>query len=235
MHDTAPLAPGDSLAASFPHLEEVGRDAIEALAHPRLIKTHLPRELTPFDSAARYVYVARNPFDCAVSFYHHTRGFPQHYDFAAGTFDEFFECFICGEVDFGDYFDNLLSWRASAGAANVMFVTYEDLKADTASAVLAIGEFLGTPAAECARDSAKLARVVAASSFASMRKDQRRWSSARPAGMPAFVRKGTVGDWRNMFTAAQTKRLLARFEARTAGTAAAGLWPNILEAARRTR
>lgn len=233
MHDGEPLAPGDSLAASFPHLEEVGRDAIEALPAPRLIKTHLPRGLTPFSSVARYLYVARNPFDCAVSFYHHTRGFPQHYDFADGTFAAFFECFIRGEVDFGDYFDNLLPWHASAGTGNVMFVTYEVLRADPETAVRAIGEFLGAPAAGCARDSAKLARVVAASSFASMRKDQRRWSSERPAGMPEFVRKGAVGDWRNVFTAAQTERLLARFEARTAGTPAADLWPEILEAARR--
>jgi hypothetical protein len=235
MHDGEPLAPGSSLAAAFPHLEEVGREAIETLPARRLIKTHLPRELTPLSAAARYIYVARNPFDCAVSFYHHTRGFPQHYDFADGTFDDFFECFIRGEVDFGDYFDNLLSWHAAVGVDNVLFVTYEDLKTDPEAAVRAIGEFLGSPAAECARNPAALARVLAASSFAGMRKDQSRWSSERPAGMPEFVRKGAVGDWRSTFAPAQARRLLARFEARTAGTAAADLWPEILEAARSAR
>ena len=52
-----------------------------------MIKTHLPFAMTPWHDEALYVYVARNPFDCAVSFYHHTRGFPQHYRFADGTFD----------------------------------------------------------------------------------------------------------------------------------------------------
>ena len=34
-----------------------------------------------------------------------------------------------------------------------------------------------------------------------MQRDQERWSSRRPADMPAFVRKGVVGDWRSHFTA----------------------------------
>ena len=230
-----PLAPGESLGSVFPHLEEVGSEALAAMPAPHLIKTHLPRELTPFSSAARYLYVARNPFDCVVSFYHHTRGFPRHYDFAAGTFADFFECFIHGEVDFGDYFDHLVSWHALAGASNVRFLTYEQMRADTHSAVRAIGEFLGSPAAECVGDTAQVERVLAASSFASMRKDQQRWSSERPADMPEFIRSGAVGDWRTMLTAQQAARLLARFTERTAGTPAASLWPDIMETARRAR
>lgn len=29
-----------------------------------------------------------------------------------GTFDEFFELFISGNTDYGDYFDHLLGWYA---------------------------------------------------------------------------------------------------------------------------
>jgi hypothetical protein len=232
-HAGAPLSRGESLAASFPHLEEVGREVVDALPAPRLIKTHLPREMTPFDAAARYIYVARNPFDCAVSFYHHTRGFPQHYDFVEGSFADFFECFIAGEVDFGDYFDNLLSWHRGIGTKNFMFLTYEQVKADTRSAVLAIGEFLGSAAAACVRDAAMLERVLMESSFERMRTDQRRWSSERPVGMPEFVRSGTVGDWRGLFTSEQIARLAARFDARTRGTNARDLWPDIMDRARR--
>ena len=75
LNDGLPIAAETSLTEIFPHLEEVGREYVAALPKPRLIKTHLSLSMTPFSTAAKYVYVARNPFDCAASFYHHTRGF----------------------------------------------------------------------------------------------------------------------------------------------------------------
>jgi hypothetical protein len=231
LHDAEPLPPGSSINDVFPHLEEVGKDVVRALPEPRLIKTHLPFERTPWSPDARYIYVARNPFDCAVSFYHHTRGFVRHYDFADGTFEDFFECFVRGEVDFGDYFDNLSSWLARAGERNLMIVTYEDMIADPRAAVVALARFLGGRAARAVEDGALVERVVAASSFESMSKDQRRWSSARPANMPEFVRKGVVGDWRNQFSPEQARRLAARFVERTRGTPAERLWSDVISAA----
>jgi hypothetical protein len=231
LHDGEPLSSGTRLDQVFPHLEEVGEHVVRALPAPRLIKTHLPFGRTPWHTGARYVYVARNPFDCAVSFYHHTRGFVKHYDFADGTFDDFFECFVRGEVDFGDYFDNLLSWLPRAAEPNVLFLTYEDMLSDPRAAVTAIGRFLGDAAAAAVARPGLVERIVAASSFDQMKVDQRRWSSQRPANMPEFVRKGVVGDWRNHFSAAQARRLAQRFVQRTRGTAAENLWKELLEAA----
>jgi hypothetical protein len=222
-----PLPGGRGINDVFPHLEEVGEALVRALPEPRLIKTHLPFERTPWNPGARYVYVARNPYDCAVSFYHHTRGFVRHYDFADGTFDEFFECFIRGEVDFGDYFDNLASWLPHARERNVLFLTYEDMLSDPRAAVAALGEFLGGEFACAAADARIVERVVAASSFDSMRLDQRRWSSQRPDGMPEFVRKGVVGDWRNHFSEEQRRRLAAKLVERLKGTAGADLWSDL--------
>jgi hypothetical protein len=223
-----PLAAGQRLEDVFPHLEEVGAERVLALPEPRLIKTHLGAERTPWNAQAKYLYVARNPFDCAVSFYHHTRGFVRHYDFADGDWATFFECFLRGEVDFGDYFDHLLSWWPRRELANVLFLTYERMRADAAAAVQRIAEFLGGRAAELVRDARQLDAVVAASDFASMRRDQSRWSSARPADMPGFVRKGVVGDWRSHFTRDQARRLAQKFAARTDGTGIAELWPGLV-------
>jgi len=225
------IAAGESLTDLFPHLEEVGCEFVRDLPEPRLIKTHLPFAMTPFDAVARYVFVARNPFDCCVSFYHHTRGFPRHYDFADGSFDVFFDCFLRGEVDFGDYFDHLLSWCAVVDRENVHFETFEGLKADAAAAIGRIGDFVGGVTARRGHDPDFLPRVLEETSFEGMRRDQQRWSSARPADLP-FVRRGTVGDWRSLFTPEQARRLAARFDERTAGTPAADLWPETLAAAR---
>lgn len=228
-----PLPAGASLGDGFPHLEEVGAEAARALAPPRLLKTHLPLPMAPFSPAARYLYVARNPFDCAVSFYHHTRGFVKHYDFAEGTFDEFFECFLAGEVDFGDYFEHLLSWYAKREEPNVLFLTYEAMRADPAGAVRAVGRFLGPTHEAAVEDAAVLGRILEHSSFASMRRDQLRWASARPAGMPEFVRKGVVGDWRSHFSPGQARRLARKFGDVTGGRGAYRLWPDIVAQALR--
>jgi hypothetical protein len=232
LHAAEPLPVGTGINDVFPHLEEVGEAAVRALPEPRLIKTHLPFGRTPWHGSALYIYVARNPFDCAVSFYHHTRGFVRHYDFADGTFEEFFECFVRGEVDFGDYFDNLLSWVPRAAEPNVLLLTYERMLEDPGAAVIAIGEFLGGAAAQLVGQRALVERIVQASSFDKMRVDQRRWSSARPANMPEFVRKGVVGDWANHFSAEQARRLAERFVERTRGTAAEHLWSDVVAAAR---
>lgn len=232
LHGGEPLTREQSINDVFPHLEEVGEQVVRALPEPRLIKTHLPLARTPWNDEAKYIYVARNPFDCAVSFYHHTRGFPKHYDFADGTFDTFFECFIRGEVDFGSYFDNLLSWLPVREAPNVLFLTYEEMLAAPAAAVVSIGEFIGGPAAQAVRDPDTLARIVAHSSFDAMRVDQNRWSSARPADMPAFVRKGVVGDWRRHFSRDQARRLADELEARMGGTAAESFWAPLVAEAR---
>jgi hypothetical protein len=230
-HCGDPVPADKTLGESIPHLEEVGAEAAARLPRPRYMKTHLPYSLVPKSRDARYLYVCRNPFDCAVSFFHHTRGFVKHYDFADGSFDDYFECFLAGQVDSGDYFDHLLSWYAEVAESNVLFLSYEAMSADPRRAVIAIGRFMG--AGDRIDDPAVLAKVLEHSSFSSMSRDQQRWSSRRPEGMPAFVRKGVVGDWRAHFSPAQTARLLAKCEQRLAGTGLDELWPDVFAEARR--
>ena len=123
---------------------------------------------------------------------------------------------------------HLLSWWPRRSEPNVLLLTYERMLEDAAAAVRAIAALLGGGAAELAADPERLEGVVRASDFVAMRRDQARWSSARPADMPAFVRKGAVGDWRNHFTAEQARRLAAKLRKRTTGTAIEELWPGLV-------
>ena len=50
--------------------------------------------------------------------------------------------------------------------------------------------------------------------------------------MPAFVRKGQVGDWLNYFSPDQARRLADKFDERTLGPDLKTLWPEALGAAR---
>lgn len=231
-HRGRPLSGEETLTEVFPHLEEVGSAFVQRLPEPRLIKTHLPFPMTPHHPDARYVCVARNPFDCAVSFFHHTRGFVRHYDFADGTFAEFFECFMAGRVDWGSYFEHLLSWGERTEHDNVFFTTFETMRSDPRAVVVDVGRFLGGAFADAAADPSILDAVLRHSSFGSMSRDQQRWSSQRPEGMPPFLRKGEVGDWENHFSPAQVRRLLEEWDRCLAHTWVADLWPDVLERAR---
>ena len=124
-----------------------------------------------FESGQRYraapgdVFVASYP-KCGTTWtqyivYFHTRGFVRHYDFAEGAWNTFFECFLRGEVDFGDYFDHLNSWWAQRSEPNVLFLTYERMLAEPAAAVRAIAEFLGGRTSELARDACQQAQRFA--------------------------------------------------------------------------
>ncbi|XP_042912558.2 sulfotransferase ssu-1-like [Parasteatoda tepidariorum] len=135
-----PLKNASDLHAKAPFLEMSGVDFVEKMMRPGPIKTHLPFHLTPFSKDAKYIYVTRNPKDCCVSFYHHMRNSPG-FKFN-GTFDEFFELFISGKIDFGDYFDNLLSWYPHRNDPNVLFVTYEELQEDIDAAILKMASFI---------------------------------------------------------------------------------------------
>ncbi|GFX99625.1 sulfotransferase 1C2 [Trichonephila clavipes] len=125
-----------------PFLEMTGAKIAESMKRPGAIKLHLPHHLTPWSPDSKYIFVARNPKDCCVSFYHHTERTPG-YRFQGGEFDDYFELFINGEVDFGDYFDTLLSWYEHRNDPNVLFITYEQLKKDPRTYILKIAEFLG--------------------------------------------------------------------------------------------
>ncbi|KAG8158366.1 hypothetical protein JTE90_022058, partial [Oedothorax gibbosus] len=78
----------------------------ETLERPCILKTHLPFGRAPWsDKGPKYICVSRNPKDCCVSFFYH---YKLLYSL---DFDHFFEMFIEGRVNFGDYFDHLKIWE----------------------------------------------------------------------------------------------------------------------------
>lgn len=80
----------------------------EAMPRPGAFKTHLPFRLVPWSDKAKYIYVTRNPKDTCVSAFHHMKNLPVNG--FEGNFDEFFEHFLSGDIDLGDYFDHVLGW-----------------------------------------------------------------------------------------------------------------------------
>ncbi|XP_055935691.1 sulfotransferase 1 family member D1-like [Argiope bruennichi] len=155
--------------SATPFLEVTGAKAAETMPRPGALKTHLPFHLTPWSDEAKYIYITRNPKDCCVSYYHHMKNLPGHG--FKGTFDEFFECFISGNIGYGDYFDNLLGWYEHRNDPNVLFMTYEEMKENPEAAILKMASFIDEEeyAKLLREDPEKLQRVLKYSSFKHMK------------------------------------------------------------------
>ncbi|XP_065294474.2 sulfotransferase ssu-1-like isoform X2 [Dermacentor albipictus] len=240
------------LMENTPFLEAQGLKAVENMPRPGAIKTHLPFHRVPYSPQAKYIFVARNPYDCCVSFYHHTRAFPA-YRFADGSFDEFLSLFLQGRVDYGDYFDQLLSWYNHVHDENVLFITYEKLKVDPSAAVIKIADFLGDKYGNKLRKQPEvLERIldtISVKTMMGLNVQLRRWTEevaemtalggkCKPLNDEAaddlmkpmtgdFVRKAIVGDWKNHFSAEQIERMKERIALKIQESTVMSLWEDV--------
>jgi len=162
---------GTALYAVSPWLEGLKGVAIEeapliSTDRPsRIIKTHFPVDLCPFDPRARYIYVARHPVSC----------FASCADFLAATAGalapdlDVVEAWFCSDEEmwWGPWTDHVDGWwNKAAGGDNALFVTFEEMKSDLPVVVDRIAAFLGVP--ELGDDAR--ANVVRKSSFDYMRR-----------------------------------------------------------------
>uniref|UniRef100_A0A8C6Z7R2 Sulfotransferase n=1 Tax=Nothoprocta perdicaria TaxID=30464 RepID=A0A8C6Z7R2_NOTPE len=177
-----------------------------ALPSPRVFATHLPYYLTPRDLRnKRVIYVTRNPKDVVVSYYHFTKIMSSLEE--VSDFSLFLERFLAGKVMGSSWMDHVTGWYSHAQDFNILFLTYEEMKKDLRSAVLKICNFLGKQLSEEEVES-----VVRQAMFENMRKDPRANYEKMPGhreedGKCLFLRKGTVGDWKNLMTVAQSERV----------------------------
>ena len=200
---------GTTVAEAIPWLEEAGKVLpsgmkVDEMPSPRYFKSHTPYHMmpggVPHTSPAKYIYVARNPKDAAVSLYFHTRRLPI-FEYT-GPWDHFLQLFTGGKVEFGLWFDHILEWWKHKDDPNVLFLKYEDMKKDLLGAVRSIAEFI---CHELKQET--LEEIVKQSTFESMKANPSAnysWKSNFRPNETQFLRKGEVGDWRNHFTAEQT-------------------------------
>ncbi|GIY27874.1 amine sulfotransferase [Caerostris darwini] len=215
-----------------PFIDLIGLEGIINMPRPGAFKTHLPYSYMPHSPDAKYIFVARNPKDCCVSFFYHTRDQPG-FGYWDGGFDDFFELFMAGELEYNDYFDHLLDWYLHINDPNVFYTTYEDMKKDIKGVILKLSRFLGDEYIEAIeKDNAVFNNIIRYSGFDYMKKISKMRnlreskdmdfkftglnhayefikSLKPPEDLPEFeeVRKGIVGDWRNHFSVDQTERI----------------------------
>ncbi|KAH7972555.1 hypothetical protein HPB52_013426 [Rhipicephalus sanguineus] len=180
-----------------PYFDFMGADAPKKMPKPGALMTHLPFNMR------RHSNKARNPYDCAVSYYHYLLGHTPK-TCTDVSFETFVKAFIAGRVPYGDYFDHLLSWYEHRHDPNVLFFTCDSF----VNALLELPE-------EKRLESMEIYRKKGAA------KRESHEGSGR-------VRKGKIGDWKNHFT---TPELLDAMKGwineKTKGTDVMRLWEDL--------
>ncbi|XP_037548824.1 sulfotransferase family 5A, member 1 [Nematolebias whitei] len=175
-------------------------------SRPRVLTTHLPHHLLGpalQASKARVIYVSRNPKDVLVSFYH----FHNMANFLpeAGSFQEFLDQFLEGKLHYGSWFEHIKGWTSQAAALNLLHVTYEEMSLDIHETMNRVSSFLQRPLLED-----ELNNCVKHCSFSSMKDNKMINYTLVPGEIldhskGSFMRKGQIGDWKNMFTKEQNQ------------------------------
>ncbi|XP_006901904.1 PREDICTED: bile salt sulfotransferase-like [Elephantulus edwardii] len=168
--------------------------------------SHLPIQLFPksfFNSKAKVIYLIRNPRDVLTSGFHFFKAV--QYIKSPETFDQYFECFLQGNVIYGSWFDHIRDWLQMQGKENFLVIFYEELKQNTASTVEKISQFLGKQLGP-----EELNSVLKNMSFEVMSSNKMANFSILPEDIldhskGQLMRKGVTGDWKCHFTVAQNE------------------------------
>ncbi|XP_027710309.1 sulfotransferase family cytosolic 1B member 1-like [Vombatus ursinus] len=196
-----------------------GTENLEKMPSPRFVKSHLPIALLPknfWESDCKIIYVARNAKDVAVSYYNFDRMNKFHPE--PGTFAEYLEKFMSGNVAYGSWYEHVTSWWEKKKDHPILYLFYEDIKEDPKREIRKIMEFLGKKLDEEALD-----RIVQLTSFETMKDNSLVNYRLLPTtlmdhSISPFMRKGIAGDWKNYFTVAQNEKFDADYEKKMSGT-----------------
>ncbi|KAL2300090.1 hypothetical protein Nmel_012050 [Mimus melanotis] len=210
-----------------PWLEQIYcRQALRDTESPRLLTTHLPAHvLAPAlqRSKAKVIYVARNPKDVAVSFYHfhHLAKFLPD----PSSFDAFLTQFLEGTVHYGSWFDHVKGWLGQRHLLDILYVTYEEMHQDLRGTAQRLSKFLGCPLAP-----ETLAALEQHCSFSAMKDNAMTNYSLIPAeimdhSQGRFMRKGVVGDWRSHFSPEQNALFNRRYQEEMGDVELPSQWP----------
>lgn len=228
-----------------PIIEFQGKEAVESLPAPRFLRTHLPLGQIPFSKKAKYVYIARNPWDILVSTYRLLKEMP--HVMLDKSFDDYITLITSADrsLGFGDPLTHVLSAYSRREEPNLFFITYEEMQADTRGTVMKLANFLGEEYGKALAENELLETVLRDSSVDSMRsfctttkqhvstllcKNPDLQTTASGASSEGevdavhFVREGKSGGWRKVITRDQLLKLERKLLSIPQGSDIINLW-----------
>ncbi|XP_078313949.1 sulfotransferase 1B1-like isoform X1 [Crassostrea virginica] len=200
-------------------IEGLTEEKFHSLATPRVINTHvyfqhLPKDL--FAKRCKIVYILRNPKDIAVSYYnHHKKLLMYEFD---GPWDNYFQRFMQGNVDYGSWFDYTLEMERFIEKnpdypIHVMY--YEDLKENGTKEITKLAAFLEIDVGD---DFVRSVNSLCQFDKMQQEKNKNETASMWRDKIHGMYRKGEVGDWKNWFTVAQNEMFDSIYQQKMANT-----------------
>ncbi|XP_061725941.1 luciferin sulfotransferase-like isoform X2 [Cydia pomonella] len=162
---------------------------------PRLIYTHIPFSLLPphLLDTAKVVYIARDPRDVAVSYYHLHRLLYIY----SSDFKTFWNLFLNNFLRFTPYFPHVKEAWALRHHPNMLFIFYEDMKKDLPSCIRRLADFLSKEVTD--EQMVKLCEHLDIENFRKNESINPQWVNNINNAAEGFVRKGISGGWREYF------------------------------------
>lgn len=205
--------------------KEVKLPAIEAQAHRRFLKTHLPVDALRFSDKARYIYIARDGRDVVWSMYnHHANANALWYELLnetpgrvgppiepppADVRQYFREWLERDGHPFWPFWESIRGWWNLRGLPNVMLIHFAELKRDMPGMMRRIAAFLDADVK--AEDWAEIELYCTFDWMkANATKSTPLGGAFWDAGAETFINKGTNGRWQEVLPATDS----AAYEAR---------------------
>jgi aryl sulfotransferase len=208
---------------------------VEGITHRRFLKSHLPLDALPYWASTRYIYVGRDTRDVFMSTWNHVRAYtplaiemlnggehpPAEPFWQPDDIREFWRVWMTRatypwESDGFPYWSHhhhARSYWDYRHLPNLLFVHYNDLKADLPGEMRRIAHFLDIDVPE-----EKWPVLADAATFVSMKRDAHilgpEMGMIFEGGADRFLYKGTNDRWRDVLTADD----LALYEAAAART-----------------
>ena len=171
----------------------------------RAVKTHLPFGKYTLNDSARYVWVVRDPKDVFVSGYYFIRS--TVLGPLMPSVQKWLDTFLSQDVFIGSWAEHVASGWRERHRDNVLFLTYEEMRADLGATVSRIAALMGVELGALERD-----RVIERASFPYMKAHSAQFDTrglsppwAKPKG--AMVRRGETGSANELLSAAEADRI----------------------------
>jgi aryl sulfotransferase len=193
---------------------------VEAQAHRRFLKTHLPVDALVYSPRAKYIYIGRDGRDVVWSLYNHHANANEAWYHALNDTpglvgppigrpvpdirSYFLEWLDSDGYPFWPFWENIRSWWAIRDLPNLHMIHFAALKADMAGEIRRIAEFLEIPV-----DPSRWDAIVEHCSFEYMKKNATKTVPLGGAfwdgGAETFINKGTNDRWRDILTPSDVK------------------------------
>ncbi|XP_075558289.1 amine sulfotransferase-like [Dermacentor variabilis] len=237
----------DEFRARSLFLEHLGKRVDVVTSPPRLILTHIRPGKLETMAEAKYVYVARNPWDVCCSSYSINMKLRELTE--RMSFDDYVSLFLDGRVDVGPYFEHVRAGYVRRKDPNFFFVTYEEMVRDCEGVVLRLADFLDGDYSKSLRGNTELLSDVVRkcsapymSTLLSIPKEQfinivfknpnishetalRRTKDLEE--IVSAVRKAKIGNWREAFSKAALRMTLEKINTTPQAAFVQELWKDI--------